>query len=125
MTTTSLTPSIATWTPVCGVDDLTAERGVAALVAGAQVAVFLLADGDVLAVGNVDPISGAAVLSRGIVGTRAGSPVVVSPMLKQAFDLRTGACLDADAAVPVYPVRVRDGVVEVATAPTVTARVAT
>jgi nitrite reductase (NADH) small subunit len=55
------------------------------------------------------------VLSRGIVGTRGDRVVVASPMHKQAYDLDSGECLDVPgAAVPVYPVRVRDGVVEVA-----------
>ncbi|WP_300643695.1 nitrite reductase (NAD(P)H) small subunit [Nocardioides sp.] len=51
-------------------------------------------------------------LARGIIGTRGGTPFVASPMHKQAFDLRTGQCLD-DAAVrvPTYEVRVDDGVV--------------
>ena len=54
-------------------------------------------------------------LSRGIVGTRGAVPTVASPMHKQVFDLRTGACLDEPGdAVPVYPVRIRDGMVEVA-----------
>ena len=60
---------------------------------------------------------GASVLSRGIVGSRGDVPVVSSPMYKQAFDLRTGACLD-DAAVRVasYDVAVVDGVVHVGAA---------
>jgi nitrite reductase (NADH) small subunit len=46
------------------------------------------------------------------VGDRAGTPVVVSPIYKQAFDLRTGRCLDDDAvSVPVFSARVRDGMV--------------
>jgi nitrite reductase (NADH) small subunit len=50
------------------------------------------------------------VLSRGIVGTRGDVPFVASPMHKQAFDLRTGQCLD-DAAVrvPTYDVQVTRG----------------
>ncbi|NEL90769.1 nitrite reductase (NAD(P)H) small subunit, partial [Escherichia coli] len=54
----------------------------------------------------------ASVLSRGIVGTRGEIPFVASPMHKQAFDLRTGQCLD-DAAVrvPTYEVRVDRGTV--------------
>ena len=53
-------------------------------------------------------------LARGIVGTRGDIPYVASPMYKQAFDLRTGQCLD-DAAVrvPTYDVRVHDGLVVV------------
>jgi nitrite reductase (NADH) small subunit len=103
------------WTPVCRLADLLPERGAAALVGGVQVAVFRLHGDEVRAIGNRDPLSGACVLSRGIVGTRGERPVVVSPMHKQAYDLDTGGCLDvAGAAVPTYPVRVRAGVVEVA-----------
>jgi nitrite reductase (NADH) small subunit len=112
MTTTTLT---ATWTAVCPLTDLLPERGAAALFGPVQVAVFRLHDGGVRALGNRDPLSGAHVLSRGIVGNRGDRPIVVSPMHKQAFDLDTGECLDAaGVAVPVYPARVRDGVIEVA-----------
>ena len=99
--------------PVCRLDDLQPERGVAALLPdGSQVAVFRTHDGAVHALSNVDPFSGAAVLSRGIVGDRGGIPVVVSPIYKQAFDLRTGRCLDDDAvSVAVFPARVVDGMV--------------
>lgn len=71
-------------------------------------------DGTLHAIGNQDPFTGAFVLSRGIVGSRGEIPTVASPLHKQVFDLRTGACLDdATVAVPVYAVRVRDGLVEV------------
>jgi nitrite reductase/ring-hydroxylating ferredoxin subunit len=57
-------------------------------------------------------------MSRGIVGTRTVGeeevPYVASPMLKQGFDLRTGICLDDETVrLPVYDVRVVDGMVEV------------
>ena len=107
-------PSRMTWTAVCPYPRLEPERGVAALVDGAQVAVFRTHDGEVFAIGNVDPVSGAAVLARGIVGTRGAAPTVASPMHKQVYDLRTGVCLDLPGVrVPVYRVRLRDGVVEV------------
>lgn len=103
------------WTLVCRVDDLYPERGAVALVDGRQVALFRTHDDAVYAVGNYDPFSGAYVLSRGIVGSRGDTPTVASPMYKQAFDLRTGYCLDDPAgSVPVFPVRIRDGLVEVA-----------
>jgi nitrite reductase (NADH) small subunit len=102
------------WTPVCSYTDLLPERGACALVGGHQIAVFRTFDGALFAVGNRDPFSGAQVLSRGIVGTRAGEPIVVSPMHKQAFSLVTGACLDeASASVPIYPIRLAGGTVEV------------
>jgi len=103
-----------TWTPVCPYARLEPERGVAALVGGAQVALFRTHDGEVYAIGHLDPVSGAAVLARGIVGTRGGAPTVASPMHKQVYDLRTGECLDLPGVrVPVYRVRLREGVVEV------------
>jgi len=76
-----------TWTSVCAVEAIPLEDGVAALVEGCAVAVFRTHDGSVYALGNVDPFSGASVLSRGIVGSRGDMPVVSSPMYKQAFDL--------------------------------------
>ena len=105
---------LARLTSVCPVDAIPVEGGVAALVDGVAVALFRTHDGEVLAIGNVDPFSGASVLSRGIVGSRGAEPVVSSPMYKQAFALRTGQCLDdAAVAVPSYAVTVVDGVVHV------------
>ena len=103
---------LAQMTSVCAVGAVPLEGGVAAMVDGVAVAVFRTYDGSVHAVGNVDPFSGASVLSRGIVGSRGDVPVVSSPMYKQAFDLRTGRCIDDDAVtVPTYHVSVVDGVV--------------
>lgn len=102
------------WYPVCEFDRMIPERGVAALVAGEAVAVFRTHDGELFAIGNTDPFSGASVLSRGIVGDRGGTPTVASPIYKQVFDLRTGECFDdPEVSVAVYPVRRRDGTVEV------------
>lgn len=108
------------WETVCSEDRLPPERGVAALLsarrsdgAAVQVALFRTHDGSVYAIGNVDPFSGAAVLSRGIVGDRRGVPTVASPIYKQVFSLVDGRCLDDDAvSVPSYPVRVADGALQ-------------
>ena len=105
------------WTDVCRYADLLPERGVCALVDGAQVAVFRLHDGTLRAVGNYDPAGHAYVLSRGIVGSRGEVPTVASPLYKHVYDLTTGRCLDDDAyAVPVVPVRRRGDRVEVGAA---------
>ncbi|GEL16985.1 nitrite reductase small subunit NirD [Pseudonocardia asaccharolytica] len=102
------------WHPVCPLERLQPERGAAALLGDRQVALFHTHDGTVHAIGNIDPFSGAAVLSRGIVGDRGGVPMVASPVYKQAFSLLDGRCLDdPDTAVPWYPVRISDGRVEV------------
>ena len=96
----------AVWQSVCGYDALLPERGVCALVHGTPVAIFRTFDGTLHAVGNVDPFSGASVLSRGIVGTRDDVPTVASPVFKQVFDLTSGQCLDDPAVtIEVYSVR--------------------
>lgn len=86
---------------VCMVGDLVLGRGVAALVGGEQVALFRVSGGEVLAVQQLDPFSGAHVMSRGLVGTRGDQLTVASPMHKQVFDLRTGRCLDPLGRPPV------------------------
>jgi nitrite reductase (NADH) small subunit len=99
-------------TVVCRYADLLPERGVAALVQDRQIALFRTYDGEVFALDNKDPFSGANVLSRGIVGSRGEVPTVASPMYKQVFDLRTGRCLDdPEVSVTAYPVTVVDGMV--------------
>ena len=99
---------------VCETALLTPDRGVAALVDDRAVAVFLLGGGDLVAIDNVDPFTGASVLSRGLVGEVDGAPTVASPLYKQRFDLRTGACLDdAEVSVRVHDVREHAGRVEV------------
>ena len=108
----TLLNDIQVWTTACAYDHLIPGRGVGVLLDdGTQAALFRLDDGSVHAVGNVDPFSGAAVLSRGIVGDRGGRATVQSPLLKQAFALEDGSCLDDPrVSVPVYQVRVtRDG----------------
>jgi nitrite reductase (NADH) small subunit len=104
----------ATWVDVCPLSQLVPGRGVCALVAGVQVAIFRV-DDEVFALSNYDPFSQANVLSRGIVGSRGERLKVASPIYKQSFDLRTGVCLDDDeVSVPTVATRVVDGRVHVA-----------
>ncbi|MGW0933601.1 nitrite reductase small subunit NirD [Streptomyces sp. NPDC002666] len=95
------------WFTVCDRSLLTPGRGVAALLPdGRQVALFVDRAGRTYAIDNRDPFTGAYVLSRGLVGSEGGQPFVASPLLKQRFDLATGACLDDDeVSVPVFEVR--------------------
>lgn len=102
---------------VCSVSRLLGGRGVAALLPdGRQVAVYLV-DDEVHALCNIDPVARAAVMSRGLVGDRAGVPAVISPIGKQAYALEDGRGLDDPArGISVFPVRVAlDGTVLVAT----------
>ena len=112
----TLLPDIQVWTTACGYHRLIPCRGAGVLLPdGQQAAVFRLDDGSVHAIGNIDPFSGAAVMSRGIVGDRGGRATVQTPIKKQAFALDDGICLDDPAvAVPVFRTRITaDGDVEV------------
>jgi len=109
------------WHAVCALEDVVPDTGVCALVDGQQIAVVRVGQGQdtqVYALANFDPFSKAFVLSRGIVGDKAGVPKIASPIFKQNFDLRTGRCLDdpdnPKVAVPTFPARVRDGHIEIA-----------
>ncbi|AOI60180.1 nitrite reductase small subunit NirD [Burkholderia diffusa] len=106
------------WIRVCPLDDIVPNTGVCALVNGEQVAVFHVAhaeEGGVFAIDNVDPVSQAAVMSRGLIGSLGERVVVASPLYKQHFDLRTGECLESpEKSVSAYPSRVEDGYVWIA-----------
>jgi nitrite reductase (NADH) small subunit len=100
------------WQQVCRMAELEVERGATALVHGQALAIFRTHGDEVFALGNYDPFAKASVLARGIVGSRGDIPFVASPMHKHGFDLRTGQCLDDPSVhVPVYAVKVVDGVV--------------
>lgn len=112
--TTPANPKNWTWTAVCPLERIQPERAVGALVDGEPVAIVRTHDDRVFALHNVDPFSGASVLSRGIVGDLGGRPVIASPLFKQHFALEDGRCLEDDGvAVATYPVRVVDGVVQI------------
>ena len=103
---------VSDWVAVCRLQDIVPNTGVCALVRGRQVAVFRLDDDSVHAIDNHDPFSRANVLSRGVVGDLKGDLVVASPVYKQHFSLVSGQCLeDLDVRVPVFPVRVEDGMI--------------
>lgn len=108
------------WLRVCALADLVPDRGVAALVADDQVALFRLSGSaqEVHAVDHLDPVSDAGVMARGLVGSRQDVPTVASPMHKQTYDLRSGRCLDDPGlSLRVWPARVEDGWVEVLAGP--------
>jgi nitrite reductase (NADH) small subunit len=108
------------WVDVCALEDIWPSSGAAALISGTQIAIVRVGDSDtVYALSNFDPFSEAFVIARGIVGDRAGRAKIASPIFKQSFDLETGVCLDdAQVVLTTYPVRVRDGRIEVVVAPT-------
>jgi NAD(P)H-dependent nitrite reductase small subunit len=94
---------------VCELAEVLPDAGVCALVYGRQIAVFRTHD-SLYAIDNLDPASGANVLSRGIICDIQGERVVASPLYKHHYSLASGRCLeDPTRSVNVFPVRALDG----------------
>lgn len=99
------------WVKVCKTDDILPFSGVAALIFGRQVAIFRVKN-EFYAISDYDPFSKAYVLSRGLIGDRAGVVKVASPIFKQSFSLATGECLDDPTVkLPTYPLQVLDNTI--------------
>jgi nitrite reductase (NADH) small subunit len=103
------------WKDVCHITDIQQYSGVATLMNGQQVAVFRLkGESEVYALSNYDPFSQAYVMARGLVGDKGGVVKVASPIYKQAFNLRTGECLDDDGVrLDTWETRVQGGIVQI------------
>ncbi|MFM9266765.1 nitrite reductase small subunit NirD [Tychonema sp. BBK16] len=114
----SVCDTVTTWIDVCSLDAIAPNTGVCALVAGEQVAIFRVGNGDELyALSNYDPFSKAFVLSRGLVGDRNGTLKVASPIYKHNFSLTTGQCLDDETVnIPTFAIQIADNRVQVAIA---------
>ncbi|WP_426998672.1 nitrite reductase small subunit NirD [Pseudarthrobacter sp. N5] len=102
------------WHRVCSVDELELAWGEAALIAGRQVALFRTAPGEVFAVAQEDPATGAHVMARGIIGSRGTRPTIASPLHKEVYDLETGQCFGTpELTLATFSTRVAAGYVEV------------
>lgn len=103
------------WTAVCAAAEILPNTGVCALVEGRHVAVFRIGQDDFFAIDNIDPKSGASVLSRGLTGNLGERIVVASPIYKNHFDLATGECLEEPQhSVRAHAVRIEGTCVQVA-----------
>lgn len=109
---------MSNWQDICHIDDIVPNSGRCALHRGEQVALFRVSESDVesvYAVSNLDPFSGANVISRGIVGSQGKRLVVASPIYKQHFCLSTGECLEAeDQRLRTWPARIAGDRVQLA-----------
>jgi glutamate synthase domain-containing protein 2/nitrite reductase/ring-hydroxylating ferredoxin subunit len=96
------------WVAVCGLDEIPPGRGRLAHVNGAEVALMRNGD-DVFGVGNLCPHRGGQISDGTVADGNA-----ICPLHLWDFDLRTGVSpFNPDDRLPIYPVRVRGGVVEV------------
>lgn len=103
------------WHRVCAVEDLEPAWGEAALIAGRQVALFRTVSGEVYAVAQEDPATGAYVMARGITGSRGSRPTLASPLHKEVYDLGTGECLGGapELRLQTFGTRIVGGYIEV------------
>ncbi|WP_394144041.1 nitrite reductase small subunit NirD [Vibrio atypicus] len=104
------------FTKVCNIEDIIPGTGVVALVDGEQVAIFRpRATEEVFAINNMDPFFQSNVLSRGLIVEHDEQLWVASPLKKQRFNLKTGACMENEQFnVKSYKARVNKGSVEIA-----------
>lgn len=96
------------WTVACRLEDIPSGRGRLTHVNGTEIA--LMRDGDaVYGVGNLCPHRGGQISDGTVEDGKA-----VCPLHLWDFDLRTGISpFNPADTIPTYPVRVRDGAVEV------------
>jgi NAD(P)H-dependent nitrite reductase small subunit len=100
------------WVRLAAAADVPSDGGIAVRYGATQLALFHLeSQGDTwYATQNECPHKRAMILARGIVGDQGGVPKVACPLHKKTFDLKTGACLTADAPpIATFPVRVENG----------------
>lgn len=102
------------WINICKIDAILPQTGVCALLGQEQVAIFRpYHDDRVFAISNIDPFFGSSVLSRGLIAEHDGDLWVASPLKKQRFRLRDGACMEDEShSVAHFDVRVKDGQVQ-------------
>ena len=97
------------WQEICGLEEIPEQAGIGARLGRRQIALFRMGK-SVYALDDLEPGSGANVLSRGILGDAGGEPVVISPLYKQRIRLRDGRQFDSgEPAVRAWPVRVENG----------------
>ena len=100
--------SDAAWTPVATLDDFAASDAIAVVVAGKEIAIFLV-DGAVFATANRCTHGDARLCDGWVEGHE-----IECPLHQGRFDVRTGAATGAPAeiALATYPARLADDRVE-------------
>lgn len=101
------------WVKTIPTSEIPADGGVCIRHEGEQIALFNYARrGEIYATQNLCPHKQQMVLSRGMLGDKAGTPKVACPFHKKQFSLETGACISGDDyQLKTYPVKVEDGFV--------------
>ncbi|ABV87135.1 nitrite reductase small subunit NirD [Shewanella pealeana] len=98
------------WVALCDEAKLPKGQGVAAWLDNRKIALFNLGEKGIFALDNIDPATGVAVLSRGLVCELNDELYVASPIHKQHYHLSTGQCLENDGlSVICYELKKEQG----------------
>ncbi len=91
--------------------DFPIDGGVCVRHSNEQIAVFnFITRGEWYATQNMCPHKMQMVLSRGMIGDKAGEPKVACPFHKKTYSLKTGKNLNGeDYCIKTYPVKVEKG----------------
>lgn len=99
------------WTNIGASSEYPTNFGSCVKVNETQVAVFHLpTEQKWYAVQNYNPQNERMVLSRGILGDQAGTPIVICPLHKYRYSLESGECFtDEQYKLKVFEVKEEDG----------------
>jgi nitrite reductase (NADH) small subunit len=102
------------WIKVAKCDDFVENGGGCIKYGDMQIAVFNFNREKWYAVQNLCPHSGQMVLSRGLIGDKAGEPKVACPLHKAQFSLTTGQHLNGqEYQLATFPVKEEAGYIYV------------
>ncbi len=96
------------WITALKVEDVPEDGGSCVKIGEEQIAIFNFTKrGEWYATSNLCPHKFQMVLSRGMIGDKAGEPKVACPFHKKNFSLKTGECLTGeDYSIKTYPIKV-------------------
>jgi nitrite reductase (NADH) small subunit len=107
--------TIKEWLKTAVIEDFNVNGGTAILYKDKQIAVFHFHDtNEWFATQNMCPHMKEMVLSRGLIGDKAGEHKVACPLHKHSFSLQTGQCLTTkEYKLEIFPVKIEEGFVYV------------
>jgi nitrite reductase (NADH) small subunit len=98
------------WYKALAVTEVPENGGACIKIKDQQIAIFKFSKRDEwYATQNLCPHKMQMILSRGMIGDKAGEPKVACPFHKKNFSLKTGECISGDDyKINIYPVRIEN-----------------
>jgi nitrite reductase (NADH) small subunit len=107
---TTLIAQKVTWYKAIAIMDVPENGGACVKIRDLQIAVFNFSKrNEWYATQNLCPHKMQMILSRGMIGDKAGEPKVACPFHKKNFSLKSGECISGDEyKIDIYPVKVEN-----------------